>query len=75
MQTDGRAEGANASITVSVVGHGLSTTAARQRQACHIHQRNFKVEFVGGKLNGFGNFERETHRSEQGAWTAHVWHG
>lgn len=40
MQTDGRAEGANA--LASVVGPGLSTTAAQQRQACHMHWRNFK---------------------------------
>lgn len=80
MQPDGRAEGANASIPVSVVGPGLSTTAAQQRQACHTHQRNFKVGSEGEKRNGFGKGngflrERETLLSKQGVWTSHIWHG
>jgi len=73
MQTDGRAEGANVSIPVFVVGPGHSTTAAQQRQLV-IHERTFKVVFEGQKLNGLGNFEKETLLSEQGAWTAHIWH-
>lgn len=48
MQTDGGAE-VNASIPVSVVGPGLSTTAAQQHQACHRHQKIFKARFGGGK--------------------------
>lgn len=75
VQTDGRAEGAKAPTPASLVGPGLSTTAAQHLQACHRHQRNFKVGFEGRKLYDFGNFERETLLSEHGAWTIHVWHG
>lgn len=60
VQPDERAEGANATTPISMVGPDLSTTAAQQCQSCHWHQRNFKVGFEAGKRKGFRNFQSET---------------